>query len=136
MIAGALALLAVLFSRDASAQYPFYIWDLRTELTFSAPVGLPGITLPAGTYVFRFPSRSNARQVIQVVSRDRKTVYALLMTASAWRPIVTHTDQVVFGESPADAPPRIAIWYPAHEQAGYEFLYSKETKSPFGRAGN
>lgn len=125
IVASSLALLAaVFFAPAASANYPFFTWDARTALTFSGPVGLPGVTLPAGTYWFRFPERNRARNVVQVLSHDRKTVYAMLMTIPAQRRSwESHEDEVVFGESRMDAPPRIQIWYPAHHRVGYEFLY-------------
>ena len=126
LVATALALLvAIIAPAAARADYPFFIWDDRQELTFSGPVGLPGITLPAGTYWFRFPSRNSSRSVIQVLSHDRKIVYAMLMTTQASRTAVSHKPEIVFGESRASVPPRIQIWYPAHELVGYEFQYPK-----------
>ena len=134
LIAGALALLGAMVAPTvARADYPYFVWDDRQQLTFSGPVALPGVTLPAGTYWFRFPNRNGARTVIQVLSYDRKTVYALLMTTQAWRTAVSHQPEVVFGEARADAPPPIEIWYPAHERMGYEFIYPKKT-APTGLA--
>ena len=37
-------------------------------LTFSGPIALPGVTLPAGTYAFRTPSDSD-KNVVQVMNR-------------------------------------------------------------------
>ena len=130
LVAATLALLGAFITPTlVRADYPFYIWDDRHQLTFSAPVGLPGVTLPAGSYWFRFPNRGGARNVIQVLSADRKTVHAMLFTAQAWRTSVSHEEQVVFAESRSDAPLKIQTWYPAHERVGYEFLYPKVNSS-------
>ena len=127
LVATALALVgAIIAPAAARADYPFFIWDDRQALTFSGPVGLPGITLPAGTYWFRFPNRQTSHRAIQVLSHDRKIVYAMLPTTQAWRTAVSHKPEIVFSESRADVPPRIQIWYPAHELVGYEFQYPKE----------
>lgn len=65
-----LALLTVVLVPPAQARL-WGTWDDRSYLTFSGPVSLPGVTLPADTYLFRFPSRRTTRSVIQVLSRDR-----------------------------------------------------------------
>src|SRR5579872_3223677 len=104
------ALLAVVVAPPASAQ----AWSTRPIdksmlLTFSGPVSLPTVTLPAGTYLFRFVDPMNSPGVIQVLSKDGTTPYAMLNTI----PIVrTETDSnnselVTFRETPANAPASI-----------------------------
>ena len=44
--------------------------DNRTFFTFSGPVTLPGVTLPAGKYLFRNPDTLGGRRVVQVLSED------------------------------------------------------------------
>ena len=36
--------------------------DARTEFTFNQPVELPGVTLPPGTYIFRFVDATTGRK--------------------------------------------------------------------------
>lgn len=103
----------------------FNVFDDRTYLTFSGPVSLPGVTLPAGRYIFRVPGRYTSRSVIQVLSADQKTVYAMLDTAPAWRQVATGDPEVTFKERAADAPPAIARFFQPLEHNGYEFLYPK-----------
>src|SRR5713226_10573891 len=50
--------------------------DKLTYLTFSGPVEIPGVGLPAGTYIFKIANPNSGLDVVQVLSRDRKTVYA------------------------------------------------------------
>ena len=42
--------------------------DKRTYFTFSQPVALPGVTLPAGTYMFRIADDTTTRKVIQIAN--------------------------------------------------------------------
>ena len=36
--------------------------DSRTEFTFNQPVEMPGVTLPPGTYIFRFVDGTTGRK--------------------------------------------------------------------------
>ena len=54
--------------------------DYRTYFTFSTPVTLPGVTLPAGRYLFRLADPNSSRKVISVLSEDGKTPLAMLHT--------------------------------------------------------
>jgi hypothetical protein len=94
-------------------------------MTFSAPVSIPGASLPAGTYVFRRPS-DTATNVIQVMSRDYSRVYSTFMTIPATRATSTSDTKVVFGEAPQGAPPPIRVWFPAYSLTGYQFVYSHD----------
>ena len=60
--------------------------DDRTEFTFNSPVELPGVTLPPGTYVFRFVDASNQKKVMQVMTKDDQKTYGMFLTINAIRP--------------------------------------------------
>ena len=85
-----LAVLAVLATRvsaqDSNTQE-------RSFLTFSAPVELPGVTLPAGTYTFRLAD-TPSRNVVQVLSRDEKDIMGQWTFVQAERPEVS-SDTVI-----------------------------------------
>jgi hypothetical protein len=56
----------------------------NNHLTFSGPVGLPGVTLPGGTYTFEMiPLHSD---IVRVLSRDGLRVYFTGFTARVARP--------------------------------------------------
>src|SRR6516164_3213044 len=80
------------------------------DLTFSGPVALPGVVLPAGTYTFERPSW-NSPDIVRVVSRDRKRPYFMGYTRRVDRPAGAADQFVTFGEAPAGAPPPITVWY-------------------------
>ena len=71
-----LAVLTLSIASRAEAQPA----DYRTYFSFSAPVTLPGITLPAGKYIFRLADPASSRKVINVLSADGKKSLAMLHT--------------------------------------------------------
>jgi hypothetical protein len=89
------------------------------QLTFSAPVSLPGVSLAPGTYVFRRPTGS----VLQV-SNVKGQPYALLMTRPVSRGGRTDGYEIVLGAPLADgAPRRIEAWFIPGESTGQELIY-------------
>lgn len=97
-------------------------------LSFSGPVGVPGVTLTAGTYLFRFPTGSTASGIIQVLKADRSNAYALFMTIpvqNVKRSLSSDAQVVMWRERQAGAPPAIKEWYLPGQTTGYEFVYPK-----------
>jgi hypothetical protein len=93
-------------------------------LTFSGPVGLPGVTLPAGRYVFERVESPGRIDLVRVRGRDHSAVYLTAFTTMVDRPRDLGPDQVVtFREAGAGAAPRIATWFPAGEALGHQFIY-------------
>ena len=95
-----------------------------TFFTFSGPVRLPGVTLPAGTYIFEVANPDGGSDVVQVLSRDRKTTYAMKLTRTIYRASAGDLKPIVsLGETPAGTPPPVKAWYPQFETRGREFIY-------------
>jgi hypothetical protein len=88
-------------------------------VTFNAPVGIPEVTLPAGTYVFSFVAPS----VVQVSSPDRRQRYAMFFTSPIERAVVTDQYDMTIVPTTAAAPARIAAWFLPNQTRGFEFLY-------------
>ena len=101
-------------------------FDQLTYMTFSQPVALPGVTLPAGEYIFRLPDRAAARMVLQVLSSDRKTVLAMFPTRPTSREEASDDPMVVFHEAPPGATLPIRAWFYPGERFGLEFAYPEE----------
>jgi LPXTG-motif cell wall-anchored protein len=118
----AMAMVAGLAPAQASAQTS----DKRTIFTFSGPVDMPGVALPAGRYVFRLANPDTSRNVIQVASADGKRVFGMFHSYPAERNTVANDAEVRFLEASAGTPPAIkTYWYPG-ERTGYEFIYPKQ----------
>jgi hypothetical protein len=122
----ATALVALLGPPAASAQS--VPEDKRVFFTFSGPVAVPGVTLPAGQYLFRLPTKiaSGERHVMQVLSADGKNSYAMFFGISANRVDYPTKPEIRFMETAAGMPPAVKTWWYPGDKAGYEFIYPKE----------
>src|SRR5687768_4502518 len=67
----------------------------KTFLTFSGPVELPGVTLQAGTYVFKLAD-TPGRNVVQVMSQDEKEVHGQFLFAQHTRTEMNSETVVTF----------------------------------------
>jgi hypothetical protein len=97
----------------------------KTFLTFSGPVELPGITLQAGTYVFRLAD-TPSRNVVQVMSRDEKDILGQWLFVQAQRLEVTGETVITFRETREGTTPAVQYWYYPGEKIGKEFIYPKD----------
>lgn len=121
-LACAVAVFGCLTAATASAQ-PV---DKRTLFTFSGPVALPGVTLPAGQYLFKLADPSSSQKVVQVLNADGTKPYGLFFTISAERLDPAPAPEVRFMETASGTPPAIRTWWYPGERAGYEFIFPKE----------
>ena len=125
------AALAVTADAVAQHQTPRFRDDLQVAgaevkgstsdhfMTFSGPFSLPGVTLPAGTYVFQKPSSG----VLRVMSSDRRTVYAAIHATEMWRSRTTDAYSVIWEKNVAGAPPRLKAWFASGRNIGQELAY-------------
>jgi len=112
--------------------------DYRTYFTFSTPVTLPGVTLPAGRYLFRLADPNSSRKVINVLSADGKTSLAMLHTIPNQLMKAPNDPEIRFMETSGNMPPPIKTWWYPGKAIGYEFIYpraqalqlAKVTKEP------
>ena len=96
----------------------------RTYFTFNQPVHLPGVSLPAGTYVFSLPEPASAWNLVRVTNREGTQVYLTALTRLIDRPADKKLDAViVFGEASGNTPPPINVWYPQGDRTGRQFIY-------------
>jgi hypothetical protein len=118
----AVAMFVCLTAAAASAQ-PL---DKRTLFTFSGPVTLPGVTLPAGQYLFRLADPNSSSKVVQVLNANGTEPYGMFFTLSAERFEPASTPEVRFMETASGTPAAIKTWWYPGERTGYEFVYPKE----------
>ena len=108
----------LLATRAASGSIPH-----TNYLTFSAPFALPGVSLPAGTYVFDVVA-ADSNNVVRVTSRDGSSTYLTAFTVTVDRPKnLPMTRQIVFNEAAAGTTPPVKIWYPIGQTIGHQFVY-------------
>lgn len=124
----ALAVVAV-FATSAAAQQPVeYKVTVTADVvkgtpndhfvTFSGPVHIPEVTLPAGTYIFSIVAPS----VVQVTNTDRTQYYAMFFTAPVHRVEADDQYDMRFAANEF-APDRITKWFLPNRTTGFEFLY-------------
>jgi len=116
-----LGLGVALFASSVQAQPE----DKRTYFTFSAPVALPGVTLPAGRYIFRIVDTTTTRKVIQVLSDDQKKPYAMMNTITDTRRDPAKDATVSFYETPRGTAAAVKTWWYPGERDGYQFIYPR-----------
>jgi hypothetical protein len=116
---------AVLLALSVSAGAQDFNSSERTFLTFSKSVEMPGMTLPAGTYTFRLAD-SPARNVVQVLSQNEKTIHGQFLFVQSQRMDVTGKTVVTFYETREGTTPAIQYWFYPGEKIGKEFIYPRE----------
>jgi hypothetical protein len=131
----AAAFLTVMSATPARAQSgPM---DSRTEFTFNQPVELPGVTLPPGTYIFRFVDATTGRKVMQVQAKDASNkMYGMFLTISAQRPKPSNDAELRFLETPAGKPAAVKTWWYPGNSIGREFIYPKSQARRLAQATN
>jgi hypothetical protein len=130
MYAVVIATVALFTAAPASAQ-PF---DERVFFTFSAPVELPGVTLPAGKYIFRLADPTSTRNVVQVLSGDGMKSHGIFFTLGAHRLDPAPQPEVRFMETAAGTPPAIRAYWNVGQTLGHEFIYPKEQARRLAKA--
>jgi hypothetical protein len=130
----AAAMLLAMSATPALAQGPM---DARTEFTFNQPVELPGVTLPPGTYIFRFVDGTTGRKVMQVQAKDASSkTYGMFLTINAQRPRPSDDAELRFLETPAGQPAAVKTWWYPGNTIGREFIYPKSQAIRLAKATN
>jgi hypothetical protein len=99
--------------------------DLRTKLTFSRAIQIPGKVLPAGTYLFKL-ANTNDRHIVQVFNADGTLLYATIMTIATERPNASGDSVVTLAEQGPGKPDALLKWFYPGRTTGNEFVYSKQ----------
>src|SRR6478735_3922658 len=115
------AALTVLLAPGARAD----VWNKKTILTFSGPVQIPGVTLPAGSYVFKLADIPGNRHVVQVFDKDEKKIYTTILAIPNDRIEPSDKPLVLFSERASGSPQAVKVWYYPGERTGNEFVYPK-----------
>jgi LPXTG-motif cell wall-anchored protein len=108
--------------------------DKAVYFTFSEPVALPQMTLPAGKYLFRLADSLANRTIVQIYSADGSKLHGMTMTLPTHRADLPNEPEIRFLETAANEPPAIATyWYPG-ERDGWEFIYPRDQATRLARA--
>ncbi len=108
-------------------------WNQATEMTFSEPVEIPGMALPAGTYWFVLADTQGSQQIVQIFNADRTKLYTTEETIPTERLQATNGVELKFAERPHQKPEALLKWYYPGRLTGQEFLYSQKSEESLGR---
>ena len=108
-------------------------WNKLTYFTFSGPVDMPGMTLPAGTYRFELADPESGRRVIRVSDKDGTKVHGIFLSISNNKLEPADDPIIMFKEAVAGSPQPIKSWWYPGESAGYEFVYPKAKRESIDR---
>jgi hypothetical protein len=100
-------------------------WDKKTYITFSAPVEIPGMVLPAGEYVFKLLDSTSNRNIVQILNARESHLYATVLAIPDYRMNPSDKTVITFEERASGAPEAIHAWFYPGEQFGQEFVYPK-----------
>lgn len=100
-------------------------WDKKTTITFSQPVELPGVVLPAGTYVFKLFDSLSTRDIVQVFNADESKIYATIIGIPHLHLTPHDKTYIGFEERPSSAPQALHEWFYPGNTNGIEFVYPK-----------
>jgi hypothetical protein len=122
---GALAL-GALFLAAAVPGLKASDMDHAVTMSFSNAVQIPGMVLPAGTYVFRPLSAES--HTVAIMNQDQSKTLGLELTIPVTRLTPPSNVVVHMAERPSTSPEAIQSWFYPGDSSGYEFIY------PNGRA--
>jgi hypothetical protein len=101
-------------------------WDKATKITINHPFEIPGMVLPAGTYIFKILDIQGDRHVVRIFDEDQTVIYATILAFADWRLDTSDDTVVTFYEAPTGRVPAFHEWfYPGH-RGGVEFPYPEK----------
>ncbi len=100
-------------------------WNKKTIFTFNQPVEIPGVVLPAGTYVFKLADSMADRYIVQVFNKDENHLYGTFLAIPDYRMKTPEKPIITFEERAAGAPQAVKAWFYPGDNYGDEFVYPK-----------
>jgi hypothetical protein len=109
-------------------------WDKSTKLTFSEPVEVPGMVLPAGTYQFRLLDSPSDRNIVQIYNADQTMLVDTVLAIPDERIHATGKTVVRFSERPSGSPEAVKAWFYPGSLTGIEFVYPHDRAAELAKA--
>jgi hypothetical protein len=106
----------------------------QTTVTFSGVVGIPGMDLPPGKYVFKLVDSPSSRNIVQILNTRQNKVFATLLTIPDYRPKATSKTVITFGENCPGLPEHIKAWFYPGDNTGNRFVYPKDEAMRIAKA--
>jgi hypothetical protein len=107
-------------------------FDQLTQVTFSAPVQIPGQVLPAGTYIFQQADPEDLN-LVRIFSANRRVLYATLQTMPTDR-VQAGDTTIVLAKPQSGDTEMLVKWFCPGTLTGHEFVYSKQQEQEIAHA--
>ncbi len=113
------AMAALFVSSNAKAD----TWNKATKITFSQPVEVSNMVLPAGTYWFQLMDSPSNRNIVQIWNEDRTRLINTILAIPNYRLQPSGDTVVKFAERPSGTPEAVKAWFYPGDNFGQEFVY-------------
>src|SRR6185436_20848315 len=109
-------------------------WTKLTYFTFSAPVEMPGMVLPAGSYKFELADPDSTQRVVRISDKEGGKIHRIFLSIPDQKLEPSDKPIVMFRETPAGAPEAVQAWFYPGETTGYEFVYPHDQALKIAKA--
>jgi len=100
-------------------------WNKKTTITFGQPVEVPGMVLPAGTYVFKLADSMSDRHIVLIYNAEETHLMKIVLAIDNFRLTPTGKPVLTFTERRKDSPEALRAWFFPGDTWGQEFVYPK-----------
>lgn len=97
----------------------------KTQVTFTEPIEVPGMILPAGKYTFALMDSLSDRNIVQIWNEDQTKIFATILAINNYRLTPTGKTVITFSERPSGTPEALHAWFYPGDKFGQEFVYPK-----------
>jgi hypothetical protein len=111
-------------------------WDKKTTITFTQPVEIPGMVLPAGTYVFKLANSESDRNIVLIYNAQETHLYKIVLAINNYRLVPKDKSVITFEERTKDALEAVHAWFYPGSSWGQEFVYPKAQAKAIAEAAN
>ena len=118
-------LLTAALTAFSAAQYVRNLPTDQVSISFGSTVRVPGVTLPAGDYMF-VPGPSVAGQLVIDIYAVRPAGLEHAASLLAIEQSLVRQDTAVFLDYAGSTPPYLRAWFHRAARFGYEFVYHPE----------
>ncbi len=95
----------------------------KTTVTFDTAVQVPGMTLPAGTYIFTVNPDTANRNVVQIYNADQSKLITTVLAINNYQLTPSGHTIMPYGEAPTGEAVPIEAWFYPGDQFGQQFVY-------------
>lgn len=109
-------------------------WDKKTKVTFNEAVQVPGVALPAGTYVFKLADSDGDRTIVQIFNEDETKLITTILAIPDYHLQTPDKTIISFDERPTGQPEALKAWFYPGDNYGVAFVYPKQRATELAQA--